>query len=173
MLRARLAARLAGRNSHAVSPSTVARICAATEMAYTASLCHDDVIHSGWGRRGLRALWRVTARSCAVLIGDQPLCEALHPFDITGSQQAAGKTLRADLNRQKSTLLQLYDDGAHIVQERICDLWSSALVSLGPWPRIGSALTEFSDSDINPVFGQYGMSVNVGVRPRRSSGHRV
>lgn len=77
MLRTRLAARLLRVRPTALRHENVARLCAATEMAHTASLCHDDIIDRGLVRRGHAALWRVTSRSAAVLIGDLLLCEAL------------------------------------------------------------------------------------------------
>ncbi len=76
MLRTRLAARLHGRLS--VPAETLQRVCAAVELTHTASLCHDDVIDNAVVRRGLPALWRVSSRSGAVLLGDLLLCEAMN-----------------------------------------------------------------------------------------------
>lgn len=78
MLRTRLASRLVSCPDARADHATVARICAATEMAHTASLCHDDVIDGGLMRRGRSALWRTTSASGAVLIGDLLLCEAMN-----------------------------------------------------------------------------------------------
>lgn len=77
MLRSRLAARLVSRDAVPVCPGLVAAACAATEMAHTASLFHDDVIDGGLLRRGEPTLWRATGPSAAVLIGDVLLCEAI------------------------------------------------------------------------------------------------
>jgi len=77
MLRSRLAARLIERGSGAEDPSIVADICAAVELAHTASLCHDDVIDSAEVRRGMPSLWCITGASGAVLVGDLLLCEAM------------------------------------------------------------------------------------------------
>ena len=77
MLRTRLAARLAATGSVQTDPWIVQRACAATEMAHTASLCHDDVIDNGLIRRGLPSLWQTAGASAAVLIGDVLVCEAL------------------------------------------------------------------------------------------------
>jgi len=78
MLRTRLASRLMGCPDVRTNHATIARICAATEMAHTARLCHDDVIDGGLVRRGRSALWRITSASGAVLIGDILLCEAMN-----------------------------------------------------------------------------------------------
>lgn len=77
MLRTRLAGRLISAAPVKMSRGSVERICAATEMVHTASLCHDDVIDGGILRRERPALWRVTTTSGAVLIGDILLCEAM------------------------------------------------------------------------------------------------
>ncbi len=75
MLRTRMAARLSARM--AVPTETLQRACAAVELTHTASLCHDDVIDNARMRRGQPALWRVSSRSGAVLLGDLLLCEAM------------------------------------------------------------------------------------------------
>ena len=77
MLRTRLGARLASSGEVDVDIASLERLCAATEMAHTASLCHDDVIDNGVVRRGWPALWRLTSPSGAVLLGDMLLCEAM------------------------------------------------------------------------------------------------
>jgi octaprenyl-diphosphate synthase len=77
MLRTQLAARLVSSGAVRARSQTVELVCAATEMAHTASLCHDDVIDGGFIRRGQPALWRLTSPSGAVLIGDILLCEAM------------------------------------------------------------------------------------------------
>lgn len=82
MLRTRWAGRLAESGELQVSPGTIAAACAATEMAHTASLCHDDVIDGGFLRRQQPTLWRVMGPSAAILIGDLLLCEAM---DVLGS----------------------------------------------------------------------------------------
>jgi len=82
MLRTRWAARLAESGGLRVSPGTIAAACAATEMAHTASLCHDDVIDGGFLRRRQPTLWRVMGPSAAILMGDLLLCEAM---DVIGS----------------------------------------------------------------------------------------
>ncbi len=77
MLRTKLAARLMEHDPAPVSHETVTRVCAATELIHTASLCHDDVVDNGLIRRALPTLWRGTTSSAAVLIGDLLLCEAM------------------------------------------------------------------------------------------------
>ena len=75
MLRTRLGARLA-RAGRAVDPGVLERICAATELVHTASLCHDDVTDGSVIHRALPALWTATGPAAAVLIGDLLMCEA-------------------------------------------------------------------------------------------------
>jgi geranylgeranyl diphosphate synthase type I len=87
MLRTRWAARLAESGGLQISPGTIAAACAATEMAHTASLCHDDVIDGGFLRRQQPTLWRVMGPSAAILIGDLLLCEAM---DVLGSVEQGG-----------------------------------------------------------------------------------
>jgi geranylgeranyl pyrophosphate synthase len=82
MLRTRWAARLAACGEPQVALRTIMHACAATEMAHTASLCHDDVIDGGFLRRQQPALWRVLGPSAAILIGDLLMCEAM---DLLGS----------------------------------------------------------------------------------------
>ena len=77
MLRTRLAGRLFEQGPTTVRPETLVRVCAATELIHTASLCHDDVIDNGLIRRARPSLWRTTTPSAAVLIGDLLLCEAM------------------------------------------------------------------------------------------------
>ena len=77
MLRTRLAARLAESCASGPGPEVMERACAATEMVHTATLCHDDVIDGALIRRGRPTLWRETGPSCAVLVGDILLCEAI------------------------------------------------------------------------------------------------
>jgi geranylgeranyl diphosphate synthase type I len=87
MLRTRWAARLAASGGLQVAPGTIVHACAATELAHTASLCHDDVIDGGFLRRRQPTLWRVMGPSAAILIGDQLLCEAM---DVLGSVENGG-----------------------------------------------------------------------------------
>ncbi len=87
MLRTRWAARLAESGGVQVSPGTLAAACAATELAHTASLCHDDVIDGGFLRRQQPTLWRVLGPSAAILIGDLLLCEAM---DVLRSVENGG-----------------------------------------------------------------------------------
>ncbi len=77
MLRTTLAARIADCAELSLSRRSVELACAATEMAHTASLLHDDVVDRGMIRRDQPTFWRSTGASAAVLIGDQLLCEAL------------------------------------------------------------------------------------------------
>lgn len=78
MLRTQLAAKLVECNTTTVNYNTLVYICAATELAHTASLCHDDIIDNGIIRRGLPSLWENTSSSAAVLIGDLFFCEAMN-----------------------------------------------------------------------------------------------
>jgi len=77
MLRTRLAARLAEAGPPPGGPLLLGRACAATELAHTASLCHDDVIDNAVIRRARPALWREFGSTSAVLVGDVLLCEAM------------------------------------------------------------------------------------------------
>jgi len=79
MLRSRLAARLyaAGYHDGYIEDGQLVRVCAATELAHTGSLCHDDVIDSGFMRRFMPSLWRNVGSTGAVLIGDLLLCDAM------------------------------------------------------------------------------------------------
>lgn len=84
MLRTRLAARLIAGSPQGVPLELAARLCAATELAHTASLCHDDVIDNGLVRRSLPSLWRVSSPSGAVLLGDLLLCAAVDLLLVEG-----------------------------------------------------------------------------------------
>jgi len=77
MLRTRLASRFVDHGVARVALPALERVCAATELAHTASLCHDDVIDGAFIRRSQPVLWRVRGVSLAVLIGDLLLCEAM------------------------------------------------------------------------------------------------
>ena len=77
MLRTRLASRLSGVDWPDSRRQALQRLCVATEMVHTASLCHDDVVDSAVMRRSRPALWRAASPSGAVLIGDVLLCEAM------------------------------------------------------------------------------------------------
>lgn len=77
MLRTRFGARLAFAGTPRVEPSILEDACAATELLHTATLCHDDVIDNAALRRSVPALWKVTAPSAAILIGDWLLCGAI------------------------------------------------------------------------------------------------
>jgi len=87
MLRTRWAARLAESGGMEADPATIVHACAATEMAHTASLCHDDVIDGGFLRRQQPALWRVMGSTAAILIGDLLLLEAM---DVLGRVENGG-----------------------------------------------------------------------------------
>ena len=76
MLRSRLGVRLFV-NGAPVADSTLEAVCAATELAHAASLCHDDVIDNSLMRRSMPTLWRTMGTSGAILIGDLLLCEAM------------------------------------------------------------------------------------------------
>ncbi len=77
LLRTRLAARLAdvglGPTGSSLEP-----LCAATEMAHAATLCHDRVMHARFVRSSQPSPWRAATPSAAVLIGDVLLCEAMN-----------------------------------------------------------------------------------------------
>ncbi len=77
MLRTRFAARLIENECAVSNYERIAIACAATELAHTASLCHDDVIDNGLIRRGVPSLWKRTTPSCSVLIGDMFFCESI------------------------------------------------------------------------------------------------
>jgi geranylgeranyl diphosphate synthase type I len=95
MLRTRWAARLAESGALRVAPGTIARACAAIEMAHTASLCHDDVIDGGFLRRQQPTLWRVMGPTAAILIGDLLLCEAMELLEsVEGGALVAAFTAK-------------------------------------------------------------------------------
>ncbi len=77
MLRTRLAVRVACALDATSDDLALVHSCAATEMAHTASLCHDDLIDGAIMRRGRPAIWRVAGPAQAVLTGDILLCEAI------------------------------------------------------------------------------------------------
>jgi len=77
MLRSRLVFRLGEAGASGRSLDEQVTLCAAAEMAHTASLFHDDVIDNAALRRSRPALWTVAGASGAVLLGDVVLCEAL------------------------------------------------------------------------------------------------
>lgn len=87
MLRTRLAARLSAVNSSSRDPESLQAVCAATELAHTASLCHDDVMDNSLVRRSAPTLWRASSPSGAILIGDLLLCEAVTIMLATTSGQ--------------------------------------------------------------------------------------
>jgi len=101
MLRTRLAARLIERGAGAEDPSIAANICAAVELAHTASLCHDDVIDNAEVRRGMPSLWCITGASGAVLVGDLLLCEAMDLILHTES----GKHLSGFLDKLRQVVV--------------------------------------------------------------------
>jgi geranylgeranyl pyrophosphate synthase len=76
MLRTHLAVRLAQAGAP-IDFDTLCACCVATELAHTASLCHDDVIDGGLIRRSMPTLWRLSGKSAAILIGDLLLSAAL------------------------------------------------------------------------------------------------
>ncbi len=77
MLRTHLAGRLCAGGWSSADRTTLQAACAATELAHTASLCHDDVVDNSLIRRSLPTLWRIVGSSGAILIGDLLLCEAM------------------------------------------------------------------------------------------------
>ncbi len=84
MLRTRLAARLV---TCGAAPADVERcrlLCAATEIAHTATLCHDDIIDNAFLRRRRPALWRSIGANAAVLAGDLLLCASYALVAQTG-----------------------------------------------------------------------------------------
>lgn len=78
MLRTKFASHLLCSDQVPANRRSVESACAATEMAHTASLIHDDLIDGGYMRRNLPALWRSKGASAAILIGDCLFCEAMH-----------------------------------------------------------------------------------------------
>lgn len=84
LLRTRLAAALTGTESDPMN-DTLVKACAATELAHTASLFHDDIVDNAEIRRGVSTLWKVTSRTKAVLVGDNLLCAALETVQSTGN----------------------------------------------------------------------------------------
>jgi len=77
MLRTWLAARLLVGGDLSVNREAVARACAATEIAHTATLCHDDVIDNAAMRRSRPTVWKTLGPSEAILLGDLLLCDAV------------------------------------------------------------------------------------------------
>ena len=78
MLRTRLAARMFESGAVKIASDTLHAVCAATELAHTASLCHDDVVDNALIRRSMPTLWQSAGPSGAILIGDLLLCEAIN-----------------------------------------------------------------------------------------------
>lgn len=83
MLRTKLASHLSCSGRMPADCRSIELACAATEIAHTASLIHDDLIDGGCIRRNLPTLWKSKGASAAVLIGDCLLCESMDIlFDI-------------------------------------------------------------------------------------------
>lgn len=84
MLRTRLAARLVNSGATPAVREKAKLVCAATEIAHTATLCHDDIIDNAFLRRRRPALWRNVGANAAVLVGDLLLCVAFELIAQTG-----------------------------------------------------------------------------------------
>lgn len=83
MVRTKMAAQIWAAVNHSAAPLTLTRACAAIELLHSASLCHDDVIDDAPMRRHRPALWRISSKASAVLIGDLLLCSALELITVT------------------------------------------------------------------------------------------
>lgn len=91
MIRTRLAGRLLESDLVSAEWSDLVRLCAATEIVHTASLCHDDVIDNAATRRGSTALWQVTGAKGAILVGDRLFCDAMElVVDTAGGRFVPG-----------------------------------------------------------------------------------
>ncbi|MFO7958243.1 MAG: polyprenyl synthetase family protein [Candidatus Brocadiia bacterium] len=87
MLRTRLAARLVSSGASPAVREKGKLVCAATEIAHTATLCHDDIIDNAFLRRRQPALWRNVGANAAVLVGDLLLCVAFELIAQTGDAE--------------------------------------------------------------------------------------
>lgn len=76
LLRSRLVARLAQQELPGFEHDVAVAACAATELAHSASLCHDDIIDEADRRRGLPTMWRRLGTPGAILVGDLLLVES-------------------------------------------------------------------------------------------------
>ena len=90
MIRTRFADRLVAGGGVSTARDDLVRLCAATEIVHTASLCHDDIIDEAPTRRGGEALWRLTGATGAILVGDRLFCTAMELVaDTTGGRFVA------------------------------------------------------------------------------------
>ncbi len=78
MLRTLLAARLLEHQCAQIELDILFKLCAATEIVHSASLCHDDVIDNATLRRSQPTLWHSIGSTGAILIGDLLLCESIN-----------------------------------------------------------------------------------------------
>ncbi|MBD3421957.1 MAG: hypothetical protein GF398_17740 [Chitinivibrionales bacterium] len=85
MLRTRLAVLLMDECADEGFLNRLTLACAATEIAHTASLFHDDVIDGASLRRGRPTLWKATTPNASILTGDFLLCESLRLLAGTGN----------------------------------------------------------------------------------------
>jgi len=119
------------------------RLCAATEMAPTASLCHDDVLDGARLRRGRPGGGRVS--------GGGRLSDRRRPPGPGGREEAAGKTLGTDLLRGKYTLAQEPGSGTDLALGQMSSLLGSAVECVSAWPLVVRSVRRFVRHDLRPV----------------------
>ena len=77
-------------------------------------------------------------------------------LDVSGSEQAAGKTLGTDQQRSKFTLPQASADGRRLVRHHVDRLCRQAQAALAAWPEARMAVAEFLTEDLQPVLERFG-----------------
>lgn len=85
--------------------------------------------------------------------------------DAVGSQDTAGKTVGADLRREKSTLAQGESDGPELTFRLVQELFDGMMDRLRPWPLCQQGLGSYVTDVLQPVFSRQlpGLDFNVAI----------
>ncbi len=94
MLRTRLVGYLARHEVPGFRWEAAVAACVATELAHSASLCHDDIIDEAELRRGVPTIWRRMGTPGAILVGDLLIFEAFAAAARSGQANAAAELSR-------------------------------------------------------------------------------
>ena len=82
-------------------------------------------------------------------------------LDLVGSEVKTGKTLGTDRGRGKCTLPQVGRNGLLTARDQAGVLCRAALDALSAYPHARDALTQFFLTDLQPVFSQCGLELDV------------
>lgn len=162
MLRTRLAGRFAERRVAQVSRKALVSICAATELAHTASLCHDDVIDDSQFRRHRPALWTATGRSAAVLTGDVLLCEALKTVADVGDVRLLTSFISGIRELAEAEIRQELAYRGRIVDTRTC--MEIAREKTGPLFAFVARACAGDDEKLRPAMEQAGYLIGAAYQ---------